>query len=450
MEDKSNLSLDFQFGLEAGELLDRVQQGQRPGKLVDLQGKIEEAFRTLKQGTGPGHEFLGWMELPGMIENESLEPILDKAEEFRNKGPLTVCIGIGGSYLGTKALIEGLKPQLSPFIPGYPRVLYAGHHLCEDYYKELLSILDYYDYTVCVISKSGTTTEPAIAFRLVREHIEKKYGKNEARNRVAVITDKAKGALKTLADQEGYTSFVVPDNVGGRFSVLSPVGLFPLALAGVDVKKLAQGAYAMQKRLSTQDLDWSANLAALYALFRQYQYQKQGKKVEILANFEPRLAYMGEWWKQLYGESEGKDGKGLFPSTANFSTDLHSLGQYIQDGERLFFETVLSLEEQQNEVKVPYEEADLDKMNFVAGKRISFINEKAETGTCLAHSRQGNVPVLRIRLPRLDAFHIGQLIYFFEFACGLSGYSMGVNPFDQPGVEAYKKNMFKLLGKPGA
>ena len=450
MEDKSNLSLDFQFGLEAGELLDRVQQGQRPGKLVDLQGKIEEAFRTLKQGTGPGHEFLGWMELPGMIENESLEPILDKAEEFRNKGPLTVCIGIGGSYLGTKALIEGLKPQLSPFIPGYPRVLYAGHHLCEDYYKELLSILDYYDYTVCVISKSGTTTEPAIAFRLVREHIEKKYGKNEARNRVAVITDKAKGALKTLADQEGYTSFVVPDNVGGRFSVLSPVGLFPLALAGVDVKKLAQGAYAMQKRLSTQDLDWSANLAALYALFRQYQYQKKSKKVEILANFEPRLAYMGEWWKQLYGESEGKDGKGLFPSTANFSTDLHSLGQYIQDGERLFFETVLSLEEQQNEVKVPYEEADLDKMNFVAGKRISFINEKAETGTCLAHSRQGNVPVLRIRLPRLDAFHIGQLIYFFEFACGLSGYSMGVNPFDQPGVEAYKKNMFKLLGKPGA
>lgn len=445
-----NLKLDFRFGLEAGRLIESVIAGEKPDKLSGLQEKVEEAFQTLTREKGKGHEFLGWLRLPGRLSGEALAPVKEKAEDFRKKSQLLVCIGIGGSYLGTKALVECMTPQLTPFIMGYPRVVFAGHHLCEDYYSELLAVLEHYDYTVCVISKSGTTTEPAIAFRLVREHIEKKYGKEEARNRITVITDKERGALKTLADQEGYTSFVVPDNIGGRYSVLTPVGLFPLALSGIDISELAQGAQDMQELLCTPELDWSRNIAAQYTLFRQYLYKLQGKKVELLANFEPRLLYFGEWWKQLFGESEGKEGKGIFPASANFTTDLHSLGQYIQEGERLFFETVLSMENQNTELAVPFEESDLDKMNFVAGKRVSHVNEKAEEGTCMAHSQQGGVPVLRIRIPRLNEYCLGQLIYFFEFACGLSGYTLGVNPFDQPGVEAYKKNMFKLLGKPGA
>lgn len=444
---EKDIALDFQFGLEAGTLLQKAVNGQFAPELQPLKEKIERAHRMLLDGNGPGNDFLGWIELPAFLTEEALRPIHEKASEFREKSQIFVCIGIGGSYLGARAVIEALKPQLSPNLPASPIVLYAGHHLSEDYMKELLQRLDPFDYTLCVISKSGTTTEPAIAFRLLRAHLEKKYGKDEARRRIVAITDRAKGALKTLADKEGYTSYVVPDNVGGRYSVLTPVGLFPLAVAGIDLKKLAQGAQRMQNRLTTSVLDWNTNIAAQYALYRQFLYTSHNKKVELLVNFDPRFFYLCEWWKQLYGESEGKEGKGIFPSNAAFTTDLHSLGQYIQDGERLFLETVLSLEKTDAEILIPREEGDLDGMNFVAGKRISFVNEKAEEGTCMAHSQEGKVPVLRIRIPALDEYRLGELIYFFEFACGLSGYSMDVNPFDQPGVEAYKKNMFKLLGK---
>lgn len=444
---EKDIYLDFRFGLEAGNLLQQAVNGRFAPELQPLKEKIEQAQRTLIEGNGPGNDFLGWIGLPELLTDESLRPICEKASEFRQKSQIFVCIGIGGSYLGSRAVIEALKPQLSPHLPASPIVLYAGHHLSEDYMKELLQMLDRFEYTLCVISKSGTTTEPAVAFRLLRAHLEKKYGKGEARRRIVAITDKAKGALKTLADKEGYTSYVVPDNVGGRYSVLTPVGLFPLAVAGINLKSLAEGAQKMQKQLKTDILDWHTNIAAQYALYRQFLYTSQNKKVELLVNFDPRFFYLSEWWKQLYGESEGKQGKGIFPSNAAFTTDLHSLGQYIQDGERLFLETVLSLEKTEAEIIIPQEDGNLDGMNFVAGKRISFVNEKAEEGTCMAHSQEGQVPILRIRIPALDEYRLGQLIYFFEFACGLSGYAMGVNPFDQPGVEAYKKNMFSLLGK---
>ncbi len=442
-----SITLDFRYGNETGSMMKDLLEGKTSPALSEQKAAVSRAYETLLQGTGKGNEFLGWIRLPGEIEEKALNEMLAKAEEFRKKSELFVCIGIGGSYLGTRAIIEALKPQLSDRMPDAPAVIYAGHHLNQDYMNELLALLDKHDYTVCVISKSGTTTEPAIAFRLIREHLVSKYGKAEACQRIAAITDRQKGALRTLADSEGLTTYEVPDNIGGRFSVLSPVGLFPLAVAGIDIKFLIKGAADMQKNLATPALDWQQNIAAQYALFRQYQYVKQGKKVELLVNFDARFHFLSEWWKQLYGESEGKEGKGIFPSNAGFTTDLHSLGQYIQEGERLFFETVLSLENPHTQLQIPQDGQNLDGMNFVAGKEISYVNKKAEEGTMLAHSEQGNVPVLRIRIPRLNAFHIGQLIYFFEFACGLSGYAMNVNPFDQPGVEAYKKNMFRLLGK---
>ena len=442
-----SISLDFSHGNEAGSLMEELLKGKAAAGLAKQQEAVSQAYNTLLQGNGKGNDFLGWIRLPEEIQAETLEDISAKAEEFRKKSELFICIGIGGSYLGTRAIIEALKPQLSDRMPGAPAVIYAGHQLNQDYMNELLALLDKHEYTVCVISKSGTTTEPAIAFRLIREHLTAKYGKAEAGKRIAAITDRQKGALRTLADTEGFPSYVVPDNIGGRFSVLSPVGLFPLAVAGIDIKSLIKGAADMQKRLTAPALDWEKNIAAQYALFRQYQYVQQHKKVELLVNFDSRFHFLSEWWKQLYGESEGKEGKGLFPSNAGFTTDLHSLGQYIQEGERLFFETVLSLENQHTRLQIPSDGENLDGMNFVAGKEMAYVNRKAEEGTILAHARQGNVPVLRISVPRLNAFHIGQLIYFFEFACGLSGYSMDVNPFDQPGVEAYKKNMFRLLGK---
>ena len=443
----NSLRLDFTYGLEAGNALRKLTEQQDGSAVAALQERIAKAYRTLLDGTGAGNDFLGWVRLPEQISEAETEAMIAKAEEFKKKSELFVCIGIGGSYLGTRAVTEALKPQLAAAMPGCPAIVYAGHQLGQDYMNELLELLDKHDYTLCVISKSGTTTEPAIAFRLLRNHLEKKYGKEEARQRIVAITDRAKGALRTLATEEGYTTYVVPDNIGGRYSVLSPVGLFPLAVAGVDIKALVAGAAQMQARLITPHLDWASNIAAQYALFRQIQYVEKGKKVELLVNFEPRFYYLSEWWKQLYGESEGKQGKGLFPSNAGFTTDLHSLGQYIQEGERRFFESVLSLEKQHTSIVIPQEERNLDGMNFVAGKEMAYVNQKAEEGTLMAHSEQGNVPVLRIVVPQLTALHIGELIYFFEFACGLSGYSMDVNPFDQPGVEAYKQNMFRLLGK---
>lgn len=442
----NNIRLDFTYGLESGRMLQNLLE-KKDSVATEIKESVEKAYRTLLDGNGAGNDFLGWVRLPREIPVQDLNDIQAKADEFKKKAELFVCIGIGGSYLGTRAVVEALKPQLGDRIEGCPKVIYAGHHLGQDYMAELLELLDRKDYTLCVISKSGTTTEPAIAFRLLRNHLEKKYGKKEACQRIVAITDQSKGALRTLANEEGYTTYVVPDNIGGRYSVLSPVGLFPLAVAGVDIKALVEGAAQMQDLLATPSLDWNENIAAQYALFRQLQYQESGKKVELLVNFEPRFYYLSEWWKQLYGESEGKQGKGLYPSNAGFTTDLHSLGQYIQDGERLFFESVLSVESQHRSLLIPQEERNLDGMNFVAGKEMAYVNQKAEEGTLLAHSEQGKVPVLRICVPGLNARYIGQLIYFFEFACGLSGYSMNVNPFDQPGVEAYKKNMFRLLGK---
>ncbi|MCM1531493.1 MAG: glucose-6-phosphate isomerase [Bacteroides sp.] len=441
-----SLRLDFTYGLDAGKTLQSLAE-RKDADTPALKDRIEKAYRTLLDGNGAGNGFLGWIRLPEQIRAEELDTMIAKAEDFKQKSQLFVCIGIGGSYLGTRAIIEALKPQLADRMPGCPAVIYAGHQLGQDYMNELLSLLDSHDYTLCVISKSGTTTEPAIAFRLLRNHLEKKYGKEEARQRIVAITDRTKGALRTLATEEGYTTYVVPDDIGGRYSVLSPVGLFPLAVAGIDIKALVKGAAQMQERLISDTIDWTGNIAAQYALFRQMQYVGNGKKVELLVNFEPRFYYLSEWWKQLYGESEGKQGKGLFPSNAGFTTDLHSLGQYIQDGERLFFESVLSLDRQHTRISIPQDGRNLDGMNFVAGKEMAFVNQKAEEGTLMAHSGQGNVPVLRICVPELNERYLGQLIYFFEFACGLSGYSMDVNPFDQPGVEAYKQNMFQLLGK---
>lgn len=443
-----SIRLDFTYGLEAGQILQSLSEGKDVAAAEGVKKDLERAYRTLLDGTGAGSDFLGWVRLPSRIPEAELSSMTEKAEAFRKKSRLFVCIGIGGSYLGTRAVVEALKPRLADRIPGSPALIYAGHHLEQDYMAELLELLDSHDYTLCVISKSGTTTEPAIAFRLLRNHLEKKYGKEEAKNRIVAVTDKAKGALRTLATEEGYATYTVPDDIGGRYSVLSPVGLFPLAVAGVDIKGLVAGAKSMQQELVADRIDWQRNIAARYALFRQLQYRQGGMKAELLVDFDSRFHYLGEWWKQLFGESEGKQGKGLFPCNAGFTTDLHSLGQYIQEGERLFFESVLSLQRQKKRVVIPQDARNLDGMDFVAGKEMAYVNQKAEEGTLMAHSGKGNVPVARILVPGIDACHIGQLIYFFEFACGLSGYSMNVNPFDQPGVEAYKQNMFRLLGKP--
>lgn len=448
------IQIDFQFGLETGQQIQEFIHTPKPSSSLIHTGhplynsivSIEKGFKTLVNRQGKGNEFLGWLDLPEFSMDHCQE-IMDKAQEFSKISEVLVCIGIGGSYLGTKAIYEMLKPQFQSHIDSHPSLIFAGQHLGEDYLNELLSFLDNKEYTLCVISKSGTTTEPAIAFRLLRKHMENKYGKKEAARRTVAITDAHKGALKTLSDKEGYTTYVVPDNVGGRYSVLCPVGLFPLAVAGVDIQGLLGGALHMQEKFLTEEIDWSTNLAAQYALFRHHLYVKHHKKIELLVNYDPRLQYLSEWWKQLYAESEGKENKGIFPCSANLTTDLHSIGQYIQEGERLFMETVLSLQSQKNILKIPTDQENLDGMNFVSDRRISYVNEKAEEGTCMAHSEEGHVPVCRILLPEVKEIFIGQLIYFFEFACGISGYALDINPFDQPGVEAYKRNMFKLLGK---
>ena len=409
-----------------------------------LQSKAAEAVEKLEQGTGAGNDFLGWLHLPTSLDEALIADIEKTAALLRADCEYVVAIGIGGSYLGAKAVIEALSDTFAALKPANgPRVLFAGQNIGEDYMSELISLLDGKKFGIIVISKSGTTTEPAIAFRLLKEMLEKQEGKAFASKHIVAVTDKARGALRSLADTEGYTSYVIEDNVGGRFSVLTPVGLLPIAVAGFDIRALIDGARAME--LATVSPD--DNIAVEYAKTRNALYAA-GKKIEILVNYNPKLHFLAEWWKQLYGESEGKDHKGIFPASVDNSTDLHSMGQWIQDGERTIFETVISVARQQHEVKIPADADNLDGLNYIAGKRIDQVNKMAELGTVIAHI-DGGVPNIHITLPELSEYYLGEIIYFFEKACGISGYILDVNPFNQPGVEAYKKNMFALLEKPG-
>ncbi len=414
---------------------------------AQLKERAAAANALLHSGEGAGNDFLGWVDLPQTIM-EDLARVQSCAARLREKADLIICVGIGGSYLGSKAVLEAMS---NPFKllrreQTEPTVVFAGQNISEDYTRELIEASKEHSIAVIVISKSGTTTEPAIAFRLLKAEVESRYGKTEAAERIVAVTDEKRGALKTLATQQGYETFVIPDNVGGRFSVLTPVGLLPLAAAGINVAELIEGAQAMQCATST-DVAIEDNPAAIYACARNFLYEK-GKKIEILGSYEPQLQYVSEWWKQLYGESEGKDGLGIFPASVTFTADLHSMGQYIQEGERTLFETIISVKNSKYEVKVEREAEDLDGLNFLEGRRLSEINAMAELGVQLAHM-DGGVPNIRIELESINAKSIGALLYFFEKACGISGYMLGVNPFDQPGVEAYKKNMFALLEKPG-
>ena len=408
-----------------------------------LDAKAASAMEKLHNGTGAGNDFLGWLNLPSSTTAEVLDEIEQAAAVLRANCEYVVCIGIGGSYLGAKAVIEALSDSFAAYKPAKgPKVLFAGQNIGEDYLYELQSLLKDKKFGIIVISKSGTTTEPAIAFRILKEMLEKQAGKAEAAKLTIAITDAKKGALRTLATEEGYKTFVIPDNVGGRFSVLTPVGLLPIAVAGLDIKQLVAGAAAIETATATDD-----NIAITYAKTRNALYQA-GKKIEILVNYNPKLHYVSEWWKQLYGESEGKEHKGIFPASVDNSTDLHSMGQWIQDGERSIFETVISVAKQQHETIIPTDDANLDGLNFLAGKHVDEVNKMAELGTTIAHV-DGDVPNIHITIPALTEFWLGQLLYFFEKACGVSGYILGVNPFNQPGVEAYKRNMFALLDKPG-
>ncbi|MDX2414709.1 MAG: glucose-6-phosphate isomerase [Bacteroidales bacterium] len=400
-------------------------------------------LETLLSGEGKGSDFLGWINLPEEARKEA-DRINVCAGRLRSQASISIVIGIGGSYLGSKAVLEVLR---SPFDDNNEhRIIYAGHHLSEDYHSELVSYLSDKDFNIIVISKSGTTTEPAIAFRLLKNLLEKKLGKEKSCSHIVAISDKSCGALRELAVQEGYETFVIPDNVGGRYSVLTPVGLLPIATAGFDISAFIIGAEKMAE-LTLNKRDARSNPALLYAGLRNILLRK-GYSIEMLVNYEPALHYVGEWWKQLFGESEGKDGKGIFPASADFTSDLHSLGQYIQDGQRILFETVISVESSNQKLIIPSDSNNLDKLNFVAGKRMSEVNQKAEEGTIMAHI-DGGVPVIRLQLSELSESSLGELLFFFEISCAISGYILGINPFDQPGVEAYKKNMFKLLGKEG-
>ena len=410
-----------------------------------LESRIPETYSTIYNKTGAGNDFLGWVSLPSEIDEALLADIEKTAADLRKKSEIFVVIGIGGSYLGARAVIEALQNHFAPLTNDKPLIVYAGHNMSEDYLHDLMAVLDKKDYSLAVISKSGTTTEPAIAFRILKQHIIKKYGEQEAASRIVAITDKARGALKQLANAKGYKTYIVPDDVGGRFSVLTPVGLLPIAMAGIDIRALVKGAVEMEKCCKANPT--VDNPVSQYANARQALYA-QGLTNEIMVNYEPRLVYFSEWWKQLYGESHGKQHKGIFPASVTFSTDLHSMGQYIQDGLRNLFETVISVENSNHELRIPMENDDLDQLNYIAGKRISEVNHKAELGTVLAHE-DGGVPNLRIVIPEVSEKVLGELIYFFEMACAVSGYMLDVNPFDQPGVEAYKKNMFALLGKKG-
>ena len=417
--------------------------------VADMKKRAEEAKEVLLQGTGAGNDFLGWINLPVDYDKEEFERIEKAAAKIREDSEVLIVIGIGGSYLGARAANEFLNHSFYNNLPKEerkaPEIYYAGNSISGTYLKHLLDIVGDRDFSVNVISKSGTTTEPAIAFRVFKELAEKKYGKEEAAKRIYATTDRAKGALKNLADAEGYESFVVPDDVGGRFSVLTAVGLLPIAASGVDIKALMQGAADMREYALNAPTD--ENDAVMYAVIRNV-LRESGKTVELTSNYEPCFHYVAEWWKQLFGESEGKDRKGLFPASVDFTTDLHSMGQYVQDGVRLMFETVVDIEGSKETITLGKEEADLDGLNYLAGKDMDFVNQAAMKGTLLAHT-DGEVPNLLIHVKDQTAYTLGQLFYFYEFACGVSGYILGVNPLNQPGVESYKKNMFALLGKPG-
>lgn len=408
-------------------------------KVDALKDKALQAVQTLENGNGEGSDFLGWLHLPSSITEAELVDIHATAQMLRSECEYVVAIGIGGSYLGAKAVIEALSDSFDAYKPGKCKVLFAGNNIGEDYLADLMGLLKGRKFGIIVISKSGTTTEPAIAFRLLKDLLEQQEGKEVASKHIVAITDAHKGALRSLATQEGYKTYVIPDNVGGRFSVLTPVGLLPIAVAGFDVRALVAGAVEMERADDSAVLTYAQTRNALY---------QAGKKIEILVNFCPRLHYFAEWWKQLYGESEGKNHLGIFPAAVDFTTDLHSMGQWIQDGERTIFETVLSVGDMSQSVVIPADDANLDGLNFLAGKHVDEVNKMAELGTRLAHI-DGGVPNLLITIPALTERYLGQLIYFFEKACGVSGYILGVNPFNQPGVEAYKKNMFALLNKPG-
>jgi glucose-6-phosphate isomerase len=420
------------------------------GKEIFNQKTLAESANVLlHSGKGKGNDFLGWIDLPFQISDDLINDIENTVNELKHKVEVVVTIGIGGSYLGSKAVIEALSDNFSWLKssgPGKQTVmLFAGQNLSEDYLFELKELLKNKDYALIVISKSGTTTEPAVAFRILKKELEEKYGKKEAGKRIIAITDKEKGALRELAIMEGYKTYTIPDDVGGRFSVLTPVGLVPIAFAGYDIRKLVKGAKEMAIQTS-DEVKFEENPAEQYALTRNKLLQN-AYFIELLVNFNPKLNYFAEWWKQLFGESEGKDGKGIFPASVSFTTDLHSMGQYIQDGKRCIFETVISVDSPMHTVVLETVEENLDKLNFLADKRIEEINKSAEKGTIQAHI-DGKVPIIRISIPELNEYHLGQMIYFFEKACGISGYILDVNPFDQPGVEEYKKNMFKILKKP--
>ena len=410
------------------------------------QDDLAQAADMLAHHNGPGGDFTGWVNLPRDYDKEEFARIKAAAKKIQQQSQVLVVIGIGGSYLGARAVIEAVKGQMyNCTVKNGPQIFFVGNSISSKYIKDLQDVVRDKDFSINIISKSGTTTEPAIAFRVFKEMLIEKYGKEEANKRIYATTDKAKGALKNLANQEGYESFVVPDDVGGRFSVLTAVGLLPIAVSGADIDKLMEGAASGRKK--ALETPYEENPALLYASIRNILLRK-GKHVEIVANYEPSLHYVSEWWKQLFGESEGKDQKGIFPAAVDLTTDLHSMGQFIQDGARIMFETVINVEESPEEVVLKEEEIDTDGMNYLAGKNVDFVNKSAMNGTILAHT-DGQVPNLKVNVPEQNEFYLGELFYFFEFACGISGYLLGVNPFNQPGVESYKRNMFALLGKPG-
>lgn len=427
----------------------KATQFLKPGTIQAYEGKVKAVQEALENGTCPGNDFLGWLHLPSSITPAFLNEVQACANTLREKCEVVVVAGIGGSYLGARAVIEALGNSFAWLVNDKknPAILFAGNNIGEDYLAELTDYLKDKKFGVINISKSGTTTETALTFRLLKKQCEAQRGKEEAKDVIVAITDAKKGAARTCADKEGYKSFVIPDNVGGRFSVLTPVGLLPIACAGFDIKALVQGAADMEKATG-KDVALQENIAAQYAVVRHALYREMDKKIEIIINFQPKLHFIGEWWKQLYGESEGKDHLGIYPAACDFTTDLHSMGQWIQEGERSIFETVISVEQPNKKMLFPKDEENLDGLNFLAGKRVDEVNKMAELGTRLAHV-DGGVPNIRISLPELNEYYIGQLLYFFEIACGISGNLLGVNPFNQPGVEAYKKNMFALLNKPG-
>ena len=434
-----NISLD----------ITKAAQFLKPGAVEAYESQVKAAQEALENGTCPGNDFLGWLHLPSSITSEFLDEIQATANTLRDKCEVIVVPGIGGSYLGARAVIEALSNSFAWLVADKknPTILFAGNNIGEDYLFELTEYLKNKKFGVINISKSGTTTETALTFRLLKKQCEAQRGKAEAKDVIVAVTDAKKGAARTCADKEGYKSFIIPDNIGGRFSVLTPVGLLPIACAGFDVKELVSGAQEME-RACDKNVPFEKNPAAQYAAVRNGLYSEAGKKIEIVVNFQPKLHFFAEWWKQLYGESEGKDNKGIFPAACDFTTDLHSMGQWIQQGERSIFETVISVEEPEHKLLFPHDEENLDGLNFLEGKRVDDVNKMAELGTRLAHV-DGGVPNIRVSVPRLNAYYIGQLIYFFEIACGISGNLLQVNPFNQPGVEAYKKNMFALLNKPG-